>query len=145
MYKLFSRSKAATKPLQSSFEIEQENDARIASLVKQMDDVYLGVKGLKARNIALELINKDQDAEVISLKAIVANLRKQKVYSGQRFYNPKDHKAPIVYLCARWNEWYMIRWQNEASPLLISQATWDSIYSDYELMPKSNTNLKNLS
>lgn len=145
MYKLFSRSKAATKPLQSSFEIEQENEARIASLVKQMDDVYLGVKGLKARNIALELMNKDQDAEVISLKAIVANLRKQKVYAGQRFYNPKDHKAPIVYLCARWNEWYMVRQQNEVTPQTISAVTWGELYGHYELMPKYNANLKNLS
>lgn len=121
-----------------------EKDAMIESLMMQMNDVYLGIKRYKATNQILADGNRAQQVEIIALKAVIANLRKQKVYAGQKFYDPSNHKAPTIYLCARWNEWYMIRQQNRVEPELMSQEQFNEAYGHYELMPRQNSNLKNI-
>lgn len=148
MFKLFDRKKATLKPLQAQFVSE---DNVLSEIDKGFDIVVEKIKNLKDQKAAavneisvLVGLVADRDKEIIALKSIVANLRKQKVYAGQRFYDPKNHKAPVVYLCARWNEWYMIRRQNQTTPLLITAEHWTENFGHYELMPRPNTNLKNL-
>lgn len=82
--------------------------------------------------------------EIMALKSIISNLRKQKVYSGQKFYNPEDHKAPTVYLCARWNDWYVVRQSNHLTPILITAEQWKETYGHLVVIPQMNSNLKNL-
>lgn len=124
--------------------MNSEKDAMIESLMIQMNDVYLGIKRQKAINQLLSIGNQEQQTEIIALKAIIENLRKQKVYAGQKFYDPSNHKAPTIYLCARWNEWYMIRQQDETYPKLMDATNWNFHYGHYELMPRQNSNLKNI-
>lgn len=125
--------------------MNSEKDAMIESLMIQMNDVYLGIKRQKAINQLLSIGNQEQQTEIIALKAIIENLRKQKVYAGQKFYDPSNHKAPTIYLCARWNEWYMIRQQNQVEPHIMSAEKFNEVYGEYVLMPKQNLNRKNLS
>lgn len=134
MFKLFNRSKGLQSPAKAHLKTINPAPSFISGGLYQSGD----------RFIELTKQCESQAGEIIALKAIVANLRKQKVYSGQRFYNPKDHKAAVVYLCARWNDWYMIRMQNEAMPGLMTAEQWAKDFGHYELMPKPNTNLKNL-
>jgi len=92
---------------------------------------------------ANDLCLKYED-NITALKSIVANLRRQKVYAGQKFYNPANHNAPTVYVCARWNEWYIVRQQNEATPRLITADVFKEQYPGYEVLPAMNLNRKNL-
>lgn len=146
MFKIFDRSKAASKSLASPLikDPAYGSDEMINGLQKDMDEIYLGIKKLRLTNSILIETNKEKDIEIIALKAIISNLRKQKVYAGQKFYDPNNHRLPTIYLCARWNEWYMIRQQNEAEPRIISAETFNNVYGEYVLMPKQNANIKNL-
>lgn len=88
-----------------------------------------------------ELANA-REREIIALKAIVAGIRKQKRYSGQKYYNPNNHKAETVYLCARWNDYYMISIGRYNVPNIITAAEFNETYAGYEIIPSTNQNAK---
>lgn len=146
MFKIFDRSKAASKSLASPLikEPAYGSDEMINGLQKDMDEIYLGIKKLRLTNSILIETNKEKDIEIIALKAIISNLRKQKVYAGQKFYDPNNHRLPTIYLCARWNEWYMIRNQNQVQPFIMHNSEFQDLYGHYVLMPKQSANIKNL-
>lgn len=91
-----------------------------------------------------ETIEK-QAREVIALQAIITGLRQEKRYAGQKYYNPKGHKAETIYLCARWNDYYMISIGAYNVPNIITAAEFNERYGHYEIIPRMNRNQKNLS
>lgn len=107
----------------------------------------------EAKTEAVELFKKNNDTMRVTLKqmqiaresqsAEIAVLKeKTKRWPGQKFYNPFDHKAPTVYLCAIWRDFYMVRAQNEAEPVIMSAERWAELYGAYVKMPTSNRNQK---
>lgn len=141
MFKLFNRAKGFQSPFKaSSLALKEENDFLRNELF-----LLKGENGHNQKRLSCNMdIMRDQDQEIIVLEAIISNLRKQKVYAGQKFYDPSNHKAPTVYLCARWNEWYVVRAQNEATPRLITASEFNDQYGSYVLMPQQNLNRKML-
>lgn len=87
-----------------------------------------------------ELIDKEN--EITALKAIVTGIRKQKRYQGQKFYNPHNQKAETIYLCARWNDYYMISVGRYNVPSIITAQEFNEKYGNYEILPQMNRNAK---
>jgi len=121
-FKLFNRSKG----LHSSFK---------APLYAQP------ILSIKEEN---ELLKQKVECLEIQNAAQAEQLAQRKVYAGQKFYNPDNHKATTIYLCARWNEWYVVRSQNEETPRMITSKEFETLYGSYVVMPRQNFNRKHI-
>jgi len=122
LFKIFDRSKG----LKSSFK---------APLYAQP------ILSLKEEN---ELLKNEVRILKEQYSAAKEQLAQRKVYAGQKFYNPDNHKAPTIYLCARWNEWYVVRAQNEVTPRMITSKEFETLYGSYVVMPRQNFNRKHI-
>lgn len=120
--------------------LEVANDA----IIKQNADHENKIAELQLSVDCLMKLHDGANKEIYSLQAIITNLRKQKVYEGQKFYNPTAQSSPTVYLCARWNDWYMIRLSNQLTPQLMSAEQWKISYGHYVVLPRMNANQKNI-
>lgn len=129
MFKLFNREKGHQSPFKAP-SLTTKDEIGILK-----NEISL----LKFKNDNIDAINAGLCEKIIALESA------RKVYAGQKFYDPKNHKSPTIYLCARWNEWYVVRAQNEATPRLITASEFNDQYGSYVLMPKQNLNRKNLS
>lgn len=91
---------------------------------------------------AFEERSDELKKEIIALKAIICGIRKQKRYSGQKYYDPNNHKAATIYLCARWNDYYMISIGRYNVPNIITAAEFNETYAGYEIIQSTNQNSK---
>lgn len=159
MFKLFNRGKGHQSPFKAPLVPKMQNPQLPIEKGMSIDEAQESLKHietgvilmrverdrLRAENKTLTTTNRDLNLWVEDLKNQIAQMASQrKVYQGQKFYNPDNHKAPTIYLCARWNEFYMIRQQNEAVPVLMTDEQFNTLYGHYVLMPKQNFNRKRL-
>lgn len=114
------------------------------SLTKDLQDAFKVEEKLSNEKYADKCTIEDLKRSIIAQESVITNLRKDRHYPQQKFYNPKDHKAPTIYICAIWREYYMVRQSNELAPSIMTIDQWKETYGHYDIIPAQNRNLKNI-